>query len=255
MRNRNGVFWGLFLLVGAGVLVASQMHLFSISVGIFSIILTIILVGVLIKSLVYYAVPGAVFSLAFLAIIYAGPLHITYLVPWTILGAALLISIGLSLILHPFLAKHRPWMKGENWNHGHYYNNHRDRFNPRHHRDADVDVETVEDSYIDVSVRMGSSVRYVNSEDFKQANIDVSMGNAKVYFQNVTVKESAMINVDVSLGGVELFVPKEWNVIEKLDDNDLSSVTEVGFRDKSEDSPKVTVQGYLSLSGMKINYI
>ncbi|WP_125712266.1 LiaF transmembrane domain-containing protein [Companilactobacillus kedongensis] len=249
MRNRNGIFWGLFMLISAGILIVSQMHLISYTFSFWTVVVTIFLVAVLIKSLVYYAIPGTVFSLAFLAILYAKPLGITAIVPWTILGAALLITIGLSMILHPFLAKHRPWMRFDH--HG------RSWHNPRmhHHVDHDVDVETTDRSDVNVSVRMGSSVRYVTSDDFKEANVDVSMGNAKVYFENVTVEDTAIINVDISLGNVELYVPKNWNIVKEIDDSNMSGIGEEGYPNITEDSPVITVHGYLSLSGLKITYI
>jgi len=103
MRNRNGIFWGLFLLLSAAILIGSQLHLISYKLGFWTVVVTIFLVAVLIKSLVYLSIPGSVFSLAFIAILYAKPLGITAITPWTVLGAALLISIGLSLIFRPWL--------------------------------------------------------------------------------------------------------------------------------------------------------
>lgn len=249
MRNRNGIFWGLFLLLSAAILIVSQLHLITYSFSFWTLIATIFLVAVLIKSLVYFAIPGSVFSLAFLAILYAKPLGITALSSWTILGAALLVSIGLSLIFRPLLMKRRPWMRhhnyGGHWQRGRYVN-----FDPH----ADPDVKTVSDSDVDVYVKMGSSIRYVKSDDFSQANIDVSMGDAKVYFENVTILDSAVININASLGGIELYIPKNWNVIKEIDNN-MGGVSEVGFSDVTADSPDVTVRGLVSLSGLKITYI
>ncbi|WP_334330470.1 LiaF transmembrane domain-containing protein [Companilactobacillus sp. HBUAS59699] len=249
MKNRNGIFWGLFMLLSAGILVVSQLHLITYTLSFWTVVATIFLVAILIKSLVYFMIPGTVFSLAFLAILYAKPLGITAIVPWTVLGAALLITIGLSLILRPVLAKYHPWMR-----YGHHGNN---WHNPRMHArfDHNIDVETVDEPDVNVSVKMGNSVRYVTSKNFKQANIDVSMGNAKVYFENVEVDETATINVGVSLGGVELYVPKNWNIVKQIDDNNMSGITEEGIPEVTADSPTVTVHGYSSLAGLKICYI
>jgi len=118
----------------------------------------------------------------------------------------------------------------------------------------DSDVKTVDQSDVDVYVKMSSSIRYVKSEDFKKANIDVSMGDAKVYFENVTVDSTATINLNVSLGGVELYVPKNWHIEKKIDNN-MSGITEVGPTDVTADSPIVTIRGLVSLSGLKISYI
>lgn len=250
MKNRNGIFWGVFLLLSAAILVVSQLHLITYTFSFWTIVATIILVAFLIKSLVYVAIPGAVFSTAFLAILYAKPLHITTLVPWTILGAALLISIGLSMIFRPLLARRRPWLRKKYYQQYQWSSNRGKRFQGV----VDPDIETMNQSDIDVYVKMGSSIRYVKSDDFHEANIDVSMGDAKVYFDNVQVHDSAVINLDVSLGGIELYLPKTWNVVKKIDNN-LGGVTEVGYQDVTDSSPTVIVQGLVSLSGLKITYI
>ncbi|APX71727.1 hypothetical protein M5C72_00850 [Companilactobacillus allii] len=249
MRNRNGIFWGLFMLLSAGILVVSQMHLITYTFTFWTIVATIFLVAILIKSLVYFSVPGTVFSLAFMAILYAKPLGITAIVPWTLLGAALLVSIGLSMILNPLLSKHRPWNRyyrhHNNW-HGHSYH---------HGYDHEVDVDNIDIPDVNVSVKMGSSVRYVTSDYFKGANIDVSMGNAKVYFENVKIDDSAIININVSLGSVELYLPSHWNVVKELDNNNMSGIDDVGPIHSSEDSPTVTIVGQATLSGITIHRI
>lgn len=251
MRNRNGIFWGLFLLVGAAILIVSQLHLISYNFNFWTIVASIFLVGILIKSLVYVAIPGAVFSLAFLAILYAKPLGITTLVPWTILGAALLISIGLSMIFRPLLARHRPWLRHHQYYRGYQWQADK---NIKFDGNVDPDIRTVNDSDVDMYVKMGSSIRYVKSDDFHEVNIDVSMGDAKAYFENVQIKDSAIINVHSSLGGIELYIPKNWNVVKEIDNN-LGGVTEEGYPEITDDSPIVTIRGSVSLSGLKITYI
>lgn len=248
MRNRNGIFWGLFMLLSAGILIVSQLHLITYTFSFWTVVATIFLVAILIQSLVNYVIPGTVFSLAFLAILYAKPLGIMAIVPWTVLGAALLISIGLSFIFHPFITKHR-FRNMRRFHHGWHNPRMQARF------DHNVDVKTVDEPDVDVSVRMGSSIRYVTSDDFREANIDVSMGNAKVYFENVTVHDTATININISLGGVDLYVPKNWNIIQEIDNNSMSGMSEVGNPDITADSPNITIHGYTSLSGLKITYI
>lgn len=242
MRNRNGIFWGLFLLLSAGILIVSQLHLITYQFSFWTIVATIFLVAVLIKSLVYFAVSGTVFSLAFLGILYAKPLGITALVPWTILGAALLISIGLSMIFRPLLAKHRPWMRKY-----YHYDWHKADYNG-------PDVKTVDDPDVVVSVKMGNSIRYVESDDFKNADVSVNMGEAKVYFENVVVQDTANIHVDVSLGNIELFLPQNWNIVKGIN-NHMGNISEVGVRRLDDNSHTVTISGLVSLGNLKITYI
>lgn len=249
MRNKNGIFWGLFLLLSAVILVVSQMHLLTYTLSFWTIVFSLFLLAVLIKSLVYFSIPGSVFSLAFLAILYAKPLGITNLVPWTILGAALLVSMGLSLILRPLLFKHRPWF---NYKKG-YTRGHHGPFVSFDYN-AEPDMKTVDAPDVDVYVKMGNSVRYVKSDDFQTANVDVNMGEAKVYFDHVTVKDTAEINVNVSLGGAELYIPRDWNVVKNINNN-MGNITENGTCNINGDDPDVVISGLVSLGNLKINYI
>jgi len=252
MRNRNGIFWGLFLLLSAAILVASQLHLIAYTFSVWTLIATILLVAVLLKSLIYFMIPGTVFSLAFLAILYAKPLGITALVPWTVLGAAILVSIGLSMIFRPWLVKHRPWMNHKY--HQNYYRGHHGSYRVNFDSHVDPDVKTVDAPDVDVYVKMGSSIRYVKSDDFKVSNIDVTMGDAKVYFENLNVQDTSTINVNNSLGGVELYIPSSWNIVKELDNN-LANVDEIGSPLIDADSPIIYIKGLVSLGNLKITYI
>lgn len=248
MRNRNGIFWGIFLLLSAALLIVIQLHLITYTFNFWTIIATLFLVFFLVKSLVYFSISGTVFTLAFLAILYAKPLGIAALSAWTILGAALLITIGLSLILNPFLAKHRPWMRIKSkmkWSRRPFIS---------YYEDDDDDTKTVDSSDVDVFVKMGNGVRYVRSDDFQTANIQANLGEAKVYFDHVTVRDTATIKVNVSLGNVELFVPRNWNVIKGVN-NSMGNISEAGTQKLTADSPNVTITGLVSMGNLKIQYI
>lgn len=245
MRKRANWFWGVFLVLGAVVLVTSQLGIFSYHVGLWPLLLAVFLVAAFVESLMHLAVWGMVFSLAFLAIIFAKPLGIAALAPWTILIAAVLLSLGLSLIIRPKRWYHYDWRDQGNWSHHH----HRDW---SHH--GEDDVETLDDSAIVVDVNMSNSIRYLQSSDFRQADVRVSMGNAKLYFDDVTLSDGgALINVDAHLGGIQLYLPTDWNV--KVDvDADLGSVETTG-EPAGTTGPTVMVKGRVSLGGLGIVYI
>ena len=67
--RKERVFWGLFLVIGAIVLLISKLGYFS-DTNIFSLLFTLLLVGIIIKSLIRLNFPGILFPLAFIAIIY-----------------------------------------------------------------------------------------------------------------------------------------------------------------------------------------
>lgn len=242
--KRQRWFWGIFFVLGAGILIASQMGwLSSYHFGTFTILATLFLAAILIKSILYFSVFGTIFSLAFLGILYANPLGIDNLVPWTLLGAALLLSIGLSLIMRPHGIHHHWHHHGQGpWHQQHWQ------------QPAETITTTDDQAYVDVQVSMSSNIRYIQSTDFKQANIYAYMANAKVYFDNVTIQApSATINIDGDLSGIELYLPKEWR-LEIQTGNFLSGTEEKGLQSTKE-GPTVNLKGNLHLSGLTIIYI
>ena len=71
---------------------------------------------------------------------------------------------------------------------------------------------------------MGSAIRYVQSANFQQATINVTMGDAKIYFDQASiVADQANISLNGSMGEIYLYVPKEWHTQIKLS----SFITEV----------------------------
>ncbi len=92
------IFWGVGLIAAAVFLVIDQLHLLPFTIGFWAIFWTVVFVASLITSVINKNLYGAIFSIAFLVIVYAKPLHISALSPWTILLVAILVSAGISLI-------------------------------------------------------------------------------------------------------------------------------------------------------------
>lgn len=248
MRQKNW-FWGIILIVGAAVLIASQLGLLSYKIGGFTIIATIVLIATLIQSLFGRSIFGSVFSLALLTMIWEGPLGIEQLDTGTILIAALLIWAGLSILFsrHHHIGAHVDY----------HVNHHHNVIDAE--EDFDEDTETITEDAADaeeinVSIRMTQSVRYIQATNLKTANIYVSMAGAKIYFDDVDIPSgTATINLDASLSGVELYIPDEWHLINQLDSS-LSGLDESGSR-VDADGPTVYLKGKLNLGGLTIIYI
>ncbi|EQM55250.1 membrane protein [Lactiplantibacillus plantarum EGD-AQ4] len=234
---RKNWFWPIFLIASAVILITSQLGLFSYHLSLLTVFFTLILIAALGSSLRYLNMSGIVFSVAFLAIIYARPLGITRLVPWTILGAALLLSIGLSMLIRPRYYRHH---------HGHSHHH-------EHHQDTEENVGTINDDHVNLDISLGNSIRYIHSEHFKSATLDVSMASAKVYFDDVNVQDNqATISVDVSLGSLELYLPKSWQVQESIS-NSMGHVSTEGTPLTA--GPGVILKGSVSLGELRIIYI
>ena len=125
-------------------------------------------------------------------------LGITALTPWTVLGAALLGSIGLSLIFKK-KSGHSPSISFE----------------------FDSDSDNEDGKYIGENIKIdnnfGTAIKYVNSDNFCMADVDNSFGSLTVYFDNAIIQSgSAKIKVDNSFGETNLYIPKEWKTENNL---------------------------------------
>lgn len=230
--KKERVFWGVFFIAAAIFIIVSKMGYLE-GIGIWSLLATIFLAACLIKSIAYRSVTGILFSLAFLCIIYSELLGIEAITPWPVLGAALLGSIGIGFFYHP----KRSWGKV----YGVYV-------------DDNETVETVEDAQMKFNTSFGGSIKYVNSDDFKSAIMKCSFGSMKVYFDNAVIQSgNAVIQMDVSFAGVELYIPRTWNVVNKID-TAFGGVEEKG-RNQSTGVPAVTLVGKVSFGGIEIVYV
>ncbi|OYO43050.1 hypothetical protein C8E03_105213 [Lachnotalea glycerini] len=229
--KRDKVFWGLFFILAGLFMIVSRLGYFA-ELNVFSLVISVFLVACMIKSVRYLNFSGILFPIAFLCIIYAEPLGITEITPWPVLGAALFGSIGLSIIFH---------------NKCHFV----------HSKKEEIFSEIIDQedkSSFNFETTFGSSIKYVNSEDFHQSVLSCSFGAMKVYFDNAVIQNgSAIIKLNVSFAGVELYIPKSWNVINKADVS-FGAIEEKN-RNQSTGVPSVTLIGSSNFAGITIIYV
>ena len=223
------LFWGLFFITAGAVVITNQLGYFT-DVNLFGLLCTIFIIPILIKSLFRLEFTGIFFSVAFLIIIYAKQLQLQAITPWPILATALLCSIGFEILFK------------KRFYHGH------------HVEHFDTIVNSDDDSEVNYRVSYGSSIKYINTEDFKSANLSCSFGALKVYFDNAIIQgESATISLDLSFAGAELYIPKEWKIVNQVDVT-LGGVEEKNNR-KVDFQKTVILTGRVSLSGVSIIYV
>lgn len=228
--KKERVFWGLFFIVGAAFLLVGKLGYLG-GFSVVSLLLTIFFVACLIKGMVSKSVWGILFPIAFLCIIYEEPLGITEITPWPVLVAAFLGSIGFSLLFHPKHNKMKCCFS-----------------------DVKETVETFAEGQIEFSTSFGEGIKYVNSDNLQQVNLKCSFGSMKVYFDNAIIQNGqAVIHLDVSFAGTELFIPKEWNVLNKV--NVTFGAVEEKNGSRSTGAPVVSLIGNVSFAGVEIIYI
>lgn len=232
MKERN-IFWGILFVLGAIGLVIGKMGFLS-AINPFSLGFSVILVAVIIDSLFRLNYAGILFSIAFLCIIYDKQLGITELTPWTVLIAALFGSIGLSMIFpkkNKFFKKKSGWSfeKGEN-----------------------INIE--DEGNIKISAAFSGGTKFINTNKFTSATISCKYSGLEVYFDNAVMAENtAVVKLDVSFSGLELYIPKNWNV-ENRTNAFLGGVENKKYGDKVYTNTLI-LTGDIKLSGVEIHYI
>lgn len=192
------VFWGIFFILTAVYVVVSKLGILP-DVGVFSIMFTVFLIWMLIEGIRKINFYEILFSIAFFCIIYDEPLGITALSSWTILGAAFLGSVGLTMLFGDVKKKKRiEKMKNMGC--------------------AGSDSQQCTGEQLRFENNFGSAIRYINSDNFKSAQIENNFGSLSVYFDNAMVQSgSAAVNVENNFGETNLYVPKEWQVNNNLE--------------------------------------
>ena len=268
-KNIERIFWSLLFIVAAVVLVMNQLGFWE-GLGEFSVwrLLFAALAFVCgVKSLFSWNAAGVFFSAAFIGIIYAKPLGIEALSLWTLLLAALLLSIGFSMLLKGPRKRYYQKKYGDKYGNfnGAYVNGAYMNGSQGHASDkmgghdynasqACKDQEEVVSDTVCASTAFGSSVKYINSGNLKNVNLQCSFGAMKVYFDKAIIQNGiADVWVDVSFAGVELYVPRAWKVVNNVDLS-LAGMDEKNRNEAAGDTV-LRISGKASFSGITIIYI
>jgi len=233
--KRKELFWGWIFILAAVFFVLSQFGYIS-GINLFGFFATAILLYIMIKNIFRLNFFGIFFPAAFILIIFDDELKLTAFTPWPALLTALLLSIGFSMIIK----------RRREWSFFHIKHNHYD----------DDNIVMDDGKSVNCTTVFGDCIKYVNSTNFKKANISITFGDIKIYFDKAVVPSGkADIHVNVSFGDVNLYVPRNWHIINKTQNffGDLS------FCDKSDiveaETVEVTLHGSIYFGDVKIVYV
>lgn len=233
---KKQIFWGIFFIAAAILIIISKLG-FMPDVGVFSIFATVILIWILVKGLKRLNFYEIMFSLAFLYIIYDEPLGIEALSPWSVLAAAMLFSIGLSMLFHK---------KGHvqfdfNINH-----NNRGNFGEG--------SEQCRDEQLFCENNFGSAIRYMNSDNFRNACLENNFGSMSIYFDNAVIQgDSAYVKIENNFGLTALYIPKEWKIQTNLE-HAFGSIEEYGSPIGSSNAT-LYIEGETNFGHIELHYI
>ena len=217
------------MIGAAALIIANGYYNFA---GFFPFFCGIIIAPIMIESLVYLNFTGVFIPAALLGIVFAKPLGIEAITPWPILAAAVLLSIGFSVMFHKrYKGCERP----------HYQKN--------------ETFENVYDDEMTCTVKFGSSSKFIQSENFEKAYLNCSFGSIKAYFDNAKLSpDGAQLYINAECSGVELYIPKRWKISNSVSAF-LGGVEEKSKNTPDPDSPVLNITGNIRLSGIVIYYI
>lgn len=237
--NKKNIFWGL-LMLGIGAVILMYALGIGITQGIAPLIASVVLGAIAIAALIKLNFVFVTVPAALILHIWREPIGLEEMNLWMLLLAAVVLGIGLTAIFWRFKKS----------------NCHNHKFH-----DYCADKENLSTEEDDESVQIissfGEHVRYVQSDNFKHASIKAHFSGLKVYFTSCTVApEGAEIIMDVDFAGVELFIPRHWNLINEVTpflggvDDDQGVVLAQG-----EVPVTVRMRGNISFAGIDVHRI
>lgn len=245
MKKKN-LFWGYVLIVLAVYVLVSRAGVIpDLPVG--KILVSLVCVYIMFKGVINRNFSEILIPLAVIGCQYDKFLGITAITPWPLLLAAILISIGLSLIFQNG-RKH-----GVNVT---YYNDgNSGKSENRENQTVDgklIEEETEDGAVVHIENNFSGNSQYVNSQNLLRAKIENNFGQCNVYFNNASLKDGkATIEAQNNLGETNLYIPRTWRVqIEQ--EVALGDVKVIGSGNADMDAPYVFIKAECNLGCINI---
>lgn len=233
MKHRNW-FWGVFFVLAAIFVVASQIISFT-QIGFWSILATVLLAAVFIESLIKLNYFGVFLPLALAYIIYQKPLGLYDISFWLLLLAAVLISIGFHIIFRR-RPKHESKCCGD--------------------KDEYHTIEDIDDNNPYAKVNFGGSSKYLHADCLKSGQFYCRFGGLEIYFDQVQLApDGAEIFLDCNFGAIKLYVPKTWRVVDRINATLGGVQNEARHAMPGEGAPTLSLTGNVSFGGVEIYYV
>ena len=240
MKSRfSNLFWGIaFLLVAAFVLTNNYIGFDDIGIG--KIIISILALAFIVQCIARLHIAPIVIPIAVLYFIYREPLGLPMIQTWKLIAAAALTFIGLNILL--------PKRRGHN-----HCNNSCGSGEQQQQRKIPADGNKDNNPY--VGVNFGAVSRSLNADSLETLRLSCNFGAMEIYLNQVEPSPNgAEADINCSFGGIQLFVPKHWQVIDKLHCT-LAGVNVKSFTAPAENAPRLTLNGSVSLGGVEVKYI
>ena len=248
MKKSNGfskLIWGTFMLLAAAFVLANQFGGF-VEIGVGSVIVAVLALAFIVQCIAHLSFAPLPIPFAALYIIFQKPLDLPELPIWTLLLAALFATIGLFVLLP---RKYR----GGSWGgyHGYVYHGR----NGADHIEAPAEDGGNENNP-SVNVSFGAVSRYLHSECLETVRLYCNFGAIEVFFDKARLSPNgAVVDCNCSFGGMTIFVPKHWCVIDHLNCTLGGLEIDNRFAAPAENAPQLTLSGSVVLGGIEVRFV
>lgn len=255
MKNRTkNVITAILLIILSVCLVMWKLNVLNLpldfvaGVSTWGLIVAVIMVICIFYSVMDLNYGGIFFPLAVLCIIFDEPLGITAITPWIVLLVALLLTIALEkLIPSHYIKRHfRKTVKNKGQEFSEEFSEKfNDKFNEAWKSQkvfsgdgvASKSESKEDQGFIFHSMKMGSSTKYINSKNLREAVLSSEFGELSVFFDQAEVPDGKVkIDVHVAFGEMQLYIPKEWR-ISNLVSSSMGDVEEKGMAPSLPENP------------------
>jgi len=237
-------FWGLAFILAAAWLVASKVFGIGIDISPWKLLGGIALLYVFIESVMSFNIFGILASLAGLYWLFAKDLKLIELPVYPLIGAVILLSIGI-YILTGFGKKHR--------RHCHIPHNCGDG-KTKFAIDESKDIDSDE---VFRRLSCGKSEIYLHSKNLKKAEFSVFAGDMHAHFEDARLDPGgAPVIIDCVMGSLKLYIPKSWQVKEDIEVV-IGTSEEKNKHEAQPDlqAPLLSVTGNVRMGAAEIIYV
>ncbi len=233
MKKKNSnILWGLILIAIAALWLCSGMGLLH-EIKITQIIFTVLWGGLIIDGLLKFELTKVFFGLSFLAIVWDRELGIEAITPWPVVGAALLLSIGFSLIIG-----------GEK----------KGKMKEAIRNKASKSYESGE--YVYHTNRFSGTQKYIDSQNLKEVELINKAGGMEVYLDKAKAADREIkMHVECYAGGIEIYIPRNWNVVSDVSCFAGAVDIQEGAPDDAINDTVLTISGVIKAGALEITRV
>jgi len=240
MKSRSSnLVWGFFLLLAAAFVLINQFNGFA-GIGAGSIIVAVLSVVFFVQCIANLNFALLPIPLAVLYWVFQAPCDLPFIQHKTLIIAAVLATIGLSILLP---RKFR--------NHGCGNNSRSEDHQPQMQtEDGSNDNNPV------INVNFGGISRRLHAGSLETVQLHCNFGALEVFFDQAGISPNgAEVMLDCSLGAIKLFIPKHWRIIDKINCTLGGVDIEKHYAPAEENAPQLTLAGNVSLGGIEVRFI